>query len=100
MKSIDTSVLVVTNLAGLRTQVPTIYFCVCGSNVSSIFKAFAVLLRLLSVLLWSVWDGGSGLSHSSLFKVFSMLLRVIFMHVNLMDELRNSSTMSLGPPSP
>lgn len=47
--------------------------------------------------LWSVWDGGSGLSHSSVFKVLGMLLRVRFMHVNLMGMLRNPSAMPLGP---
>jgi len=75
--------------------------CCCGSNASSIFKAFVMLFgSILSAIHWPIWDLGSVLScNSVLFKIYHLLSRVGYSHVWLSCDPWSSYT-SLWSPFP
>lgn len=63
----------------------------CDSNVSSIFRAFAVSVQLCLVCVCvPVWAEGSGLLASSAFSALGMLFRIRPTHVHFRAEPRSS----------
>ena len=66
--------MLVDSSVKLNLQVP-VYLCSCGSNVSLIFKAFAVFLRSLwlRVKRGQVWGLSGGLHHSLVLEAYSVL---------------------------
>lgn len=70
----------------------------CGSNVSSLLKAFTVLSGSVCACTtqWPVWDLGRSLPISSVLKVLGMLIRIKSTHVQVWGELRSSETTLQG----
>lgn len=66
--------MLVDSSVKLNLQVP-VYLCSCDSNVSLIFKAFAVFLRSLwlRVKHGQVWGLSGGLHHSLVLEAYSVL---------------------------
>lgn len=64
-------------------------FLGCGSNVSSVFKGFAVLFKFVPCVStqWPVWDLGVHLPYSSTVKAFGVLFRS--MHAQHETEQRS-----------
>ena len=66
----------------------------CGSNLSSVFKAFAVYLYLsyICTTQWLIWDLDGGLLYGSDLKAIDLLFRVRFMcvHAQIRGESRSS----------